>query len=306
MNIRWLKDFIALADYQKFTVAAQVTSSSQAAFSRRIQQLEKHFQTELFDRQRNPIKLTAAGKQLYPTAIELIKMAESCEDSLRNEISPVVIGSLHTLSCNFFPSWFANIHRQISPPILTKIDSSIRSTSSYFNALRSGRADFIIFYNTKEYKAFFSEDEYHTFHLAFDKLIWVCSKSFAQSQLDLAYIPYLSYSKSAQLADLCQPLIERTPTAQRLQVIFKSSISEALIPMVIEQIGVACVPESAARYDIENGRLIQIWPEYTEELEVVLIAPKKSVKVNSEAERLLSFIKSRTHRTLTPDGLTRG
>jgi len=138
MKIRWLKDFLALADYQKFTVAAQVCASSQAAFSRRIQQLEQHLQVELFNRKRTPIKLTPEGKRLYPIAQELIEIAENCKSSLRPQTNPVVIASLHTLACNFFPKWFCQIYRDMEKPVLTQIDSGIRSISSYQASLRSG------------------------------------------------------------------------------------------------------------------------------------------------------------------------
>lgn len=85
MNIRWLKDFITLADCQKFSLAAQINASSQAAFSRRIQQLEQHLNVELFDRSQTPVKLTPEGKRLYPVASEMVQMADRCEEMVANK-----------------------------------------------------------------------------------------------------------------------------------------------------------------------------------------------------------------------------
>ncbi len=292
MNIRWLKDFITLADYQKFTVAAQVCSSSQAAFSRRIQQLEQHLQVKLFNRKRTPIKLTPEGQRLYPIAQELIEIAENCKLSIKSKTSPVVIASLHTLACNFFPQWFGQIYRSMENPVLTHIDSGIRSISSYQTSLRSGRADCILFYNTEHYQAFFPHNEFEIVKVSTDKLIWVCGSNFDKQLLNTASIPYMSYAKSAQLAELSQPLLERTPATKNLHQIFQSTVSEALIPMLQQNIAIACVPSSSAEKHLMNKSLTQIWPEYTEMLNIVLIRLISSIKENTESDRFFSYIKN--------------
>ena len=70
MNIDWYEDFLALADTGKFTAAASMRGSSQSALSRRIQLLEAHLGATLIDRERNPVRLTAAGEALLPNAVD--------------------------------------------------------------------------------------------------------------------------------------------------------------------------------------------------------------------------------------------
>lgn len=271
MNIRWLKDFITLADCQKFSLAAQINASSQAAFSRRIQQLEQHLSVELFDRSQTPVKLTPEGKRLYPVASEMVQMADRCEEMVANKPNPMTIASLHTLACNFFPQWFTQILNHMENPMVTSIDSGVRSVTGYQAALQSQRADCLLFYRGSEGTKYFESEEFEVVKLADDALIWVCGTTFPLERLEDNLIPHLTYAPSSQLLELSLPLLNATPQAKKLSVIFQSTISESLLPMAIQGNGVTCIPYSVAKEYIENHRLIHIWKEYSQPLEIVLI-----------------------------------
>ncbi|KUI98722.1 LysR family transcriptional regulator [Vibrio sp. MEBiC08052] len=271
MNVRWLKDFITLADCQKFSLAAQLNASSQAAFSRRIQQLEQHLNVELFDRSRTPVKLTPEGKRLYPIAAEMVQMAERCEEMVANKPNPMVFASLHTLACNFFPQWFTQILNYMTTPLVSSIDSGVRSVTGYQAALQSQRADCLLFYQSNQAARYFESDEFEVLKLADDALIWVCGTSFSLELLEEVSIPHLTYAPSSQLLELSQPLFNATPQAKKLSVVFQSTISESLLPMAIHGNGVACIPYSVAKAYIDDGRLVHIWSDYREPLEIVLV-----------------------------------
>lgn len=271
MNVRWLKDFITLADCQKFSLAAQLNASSQAAFSRRIQQLEQHLNVELFDRSRTPVKLTPEGKRLYPVAAEMVQMAERCEEMVANKPNPMVFASLHTLACNFFPQWFSQILKRMTTPLVSSIDSGVRSVTGYQAALQSQRADCLLFYQSDEAARYFESDEFEVLKLADDTLIWVCGSTFSLDVLEQASIPHLTYAPSSQLLELSLPLLNATPHAKKLSVVFQSTISESLLPMAIHGNGVACIPYSVAKEYIDDGRLIHIWQQYSAALEIVLV-----------------------------------
>ncbi|WP_413282940.1 LysR family transcriptional regulator [Vibrio sp. MA40-2] len=271
MNIRWLKDFITLADCQKFSVAARLNASSQAAFSRRIQQLEQHLKVELFDRSSTPIKMTIEGKRLYPIASEMVHISERCEEMITTKDNPIVIASLHTLACNFFPQWYTHILNRVDSPLLTSIDSGVRSVSGYQAALQSQRADCLLFYQNAFVANYFESDDFEVLKLADDELIWVCGAHFSQARLEQNDIPHLTYAASSQLLELSAPLISITPQSQQLSAYFQSTISESLLPMAIHGHGVACIPKTVALPYIEDGRLIHIWCDYKIPLEITLI-----------------------------------
>lgn len=276
MNIRWLKDFLTLADCQKFSLAAQLNASSQAAFSRRIQQLEQHLNVELFDRSQTPVKLTPEGKRLYPVASEMVSMAERCEELVANKPNPMTIASLHTLACNFFPQWFTQVLQRVESRWVTSIDSGVRSVTGYQSALQSQRADCLLFYRGTKDNKYFESEEFDVLKLAEDALIWVCGSNFPLTKLNGQIIPHLTYAPSSQLFELSLPLMNATPQAKKLSVVFQSTISESLLPMAIQGNGVACIPHSVAKEYLKKGQLVHIWQECREPLEIVLIRSRES------------------------------
>jgi len=68
-SISGLTSFIAAAEYQSFTLAAGKLKLSQGAISRHIRELEGHLGTRLFERVRQRVLLTEAGK-LYLSSVK--------------------------------------------------------------------------------------------------------------------------------------------------------------------------------------------------------------------------------------------
>lgn len=65
MEIKWIQDFISLAEHCSFSRSAVERSITQSALSRRIRALETWIGVELVDRSTYPIRLTPAGKVFY-------------------------------------------------------------------------------------------------------------------------------------------------------------------------------------------------------------------------------------------------
>ena len=62
MQLKWLEDFIALAQERSFTRAAEIRHVTHPAFGRRIQALEAWAGTALVERSGGPVKLPPAGQ----------------------------------------------------------------------------------------------------------------------------------------------------------------------------------------------------------------------------------------------------
>lgn len=76
MQIKWLLDFLSLAQTKSFSKAAEERSVSQSALSRRIQAFEHWVGTELVDRSCYPVRLTSKGRavqeQIAPLMSQLM------------------------------------------------------------------------------------------------------------------------------------------------------------------------------------------------------------------------------------------
>ncbi|MFJ8749548.1 LysR family transcriptional regulator [Streptomyces sp. NPDC102441] len=79
---RDLRYFTAVAEELSFTRAAQRLFVSQPALSKQIRMLEKQTGSELFDRDRRTVRLTAAGEALLPHARTVLAAWEAAERAL--------------------------------------------------------------------------------------------------------------------------------------------------------------------------------------------------------------------------------
>lgn len=84
MTIRHLKIFIAVADCGKMRQAAEKLYISQPSVSQAIQELERYYNVQLFDRLSQKIYLTENGKQLLAYARHVVSAFEEMDLQMKN------------------------------------------------------------------------------------------------------------------------------------------------------------------------------------------------------------------------------
>ncbi|WP_448568761.1 LysR family transcriptional regulator [Thalassotalea ganghwensis] len=82
MDIRVLKTFLQVAEIKHFGKAAENLYITQAAVSARIKQLEEFYDAQLFIRDKNNLKLTAAGEELLSHAQLMVAQMEQSKQAL--------------------------------------------------------------------------------------------------------------------------------------------------------------------------------------------------------------------------------
>jgi DNA-binding transcriptional LysR family regulator len=105
MKFRQIEYFVAAAEELNFTHAADRLHVSQPPFSKQIHELEGELMIELFERQRQGVALTPAGKSFL---IDARRILEDCEASIRKaqrisrgEIGELAIGYISALTHDF-------------------------------------------------------------------------------------------------------------------------------------------------------------------------------------------------------------
>ncbi|USD67595.1 LysR family transcriptional regulator [Vibrio sp. SCSIO 43136] len=82
MDVKVFRTFLEVANQKHFGRAAENLYITQAAVSARIKQLETFFDTKLFTRDRNAIKLTSAGERLVSYAEVMVTTLEQAKFEL--------------------------------------------------------------------------------------------------------------------------------------------------------------------------------------------------------------------------------
>jgi len=98
-TLKQLQVFLAVANHQNVSVAANELSMSQSATSTALKELEQRFDLPLFDRVGKRLQLNEQGALLRPQAAALISQAQQIETSLirHSEVGELKIGATLTI-----------------------------------------------------------------------------------------------------------------------------------------------------------------------------------------------------------------
>ena len=105
MQLVELRTFLAVAEEKSFSAAAQRLFITQPAISKRIQSLENHLGTPLFDRIGKRVYLTEAGSLLIDRAETMLRLAKDTEKEIFN-LNDTISGRL-----NLATSHHIGLHR---------------------------------------------------------------------------------------------------------------------------------------------------------------------------------------------------
>ena len=141
MELRHLRYFVAVAEQQSFTRAAEKLFIAQPPLSRQIQQLEEELGVQLFERGARPLKLTEAGQFFYGHAQQLLAKAADLK-SMTQRISHIehnlavgyVASTLYGMLPRIIYRW-----RQQYPD--TPITLHEMGTGEQISALKEGKID---------------------------------------------------------------------------------------------------------------------------------------------------------------------
>lgn len=105
MEIEQLRQFLAVAEHQNFTRAAEMIGLSQPALSRSIAKLEEELGQPVFERQTRKVKLSDAGQLLLRRAQQLIGIVDDtiAEISDDGESGRIRIAAIPTIAPFYLP-----------------------------------------------------------------------------------------------------------------------------------------------------------------------------------------------------------
>jgi len=83
MELQQLRYFVAVAETENVGRAAERLHISQSPLSRQIRQLEDHLELQLFERVKQRVRLTTAGREFLGEARHLLAQAERVEEQAR-------------------------------------------------------------------------------------------------------------------------------------------------------------------------------------------------------------------------------
>lgn len=177
VELKWLEDFVTLADTSSFSRAADLRNVTQPAFSRRIKQLESWLGATLISRATMPAELTPAGRNFLPVAQEAIRTFYAAREALRPSHEPGLIrfAALHTLTVTFFPRWLKTLEGA-GGAFSTSLIPDRGGIEANLDALVGDEADFFLTYAHPEVPFHLDRGQFASLTVGRDRLVPLVSE----------------------------------------------------------------------------------------------------------------------------------
>lgn len=295
MEIKWLEDFVTLAQTSSFSRAAEIRHITQPAFSRRIKQLETWLGAPLISRASIPPELTTAGRNFLPIAQDAIRTFTTARENLRPETELLRFAALHTLTVTFFPQWLQSLPQTyVWGTALTPDRGGIEANLA---ALVDNEADLFLTYAQDLVRIELDKQRFASIKVGSDRLIPVCAPQillrgkalegpalFERALQQKASLPYLSYGETSFFGVALRRMFADRPNFKR-HVLHENTISAGLLSMARTGAGLCWLPESLVAEDIATGRLLMATedPQWALDLDIRLYRHLESTSPKLEA-----------------------
>jgi DNA-binding transcriptional LysR family regulator len=270
VELKWLEDFLSLAQTRSFSRSAEARHVTQSAFSRRIRALELWLGVNLVDRSTYPTTLTPEGRRFRDTAEESVRVLLGARADLRaglESAEPLVrIAGLHTLALTFFPAWFRALAARTGPVATRLLPDDFHDC---LQALVEGGSDFLLTFHHPGVPIPLDPELYPHRVVGADALVPVRSPDLAQN----GPVPRLGYGRDSFLGRVSQ-LAEAELGLPPGPVAHANPMAEALKCMALEGHGLAFVPRSLVTRELAEGRLVTAGPAVPLEIRLYRNAAK--------------------------------
>lgn len=248
MNINQLKYFIAVAEYNSFTKAANQYYISQTAITQQIHALETQLGVSLIDRTKRPIALTPAGNVFLLEAKAILERMNAAMSKVHDASTGLVgtlrIGYTKGYERSNLSNILSNFHRDY-PNILStcyRCDTDLLAAGLFNN-------DYDIIF-TWDSTNILQEDniEYKLIELAPLSVALYSShplarkNSLTRRELKNEDILYMSPSGSAESYGDNHFLELYKQAGYRPKILFRSSDTESILMMVAAEEGISILP----------------------------------------------------------------
>jgi DNA-binding transcriptional LysR family regulator len=297
MQLKWLEDFVALAQTRSFSRAAELRHVTHPAFGRRIKALEAWAGTPLVERGSVPVTLTAAGASLLDNAQQMAGNLSHARDELLDaagrQASTVTLATGRTLARTMLADLLMRVKPLLAQGELRILTRSLTETAQM---LERGEADFMLIYHHPLIALRLSAKQYAHLTLAQDKLVPV-TRANAQGRGQHGFgakatTPYLAYGGTLALGRLVEDHLANNPHAPRLHRVIECDSADAVYEYALKGLGVAWLPWSMVSGACKAGQLVVLGDAHLEvRFEVRVYRAKR--RMNALAERMWQVLEQR-------------
>ncbi|MES1040910.1 LysR family transcriptional regulator [Peribacillus simplex] len=259
MKLENLKMFCLVVDEGSISQAARLSFLSQPAVTRQIHQLENYYNTLLFDREEGRLRVTEAGKLLYPFAKAIVNdfnhSKEVIQQSTGEYNANLIVGASLTIGEYFLPSLLGRFKKQ-QPEI--KVTLTIKNTPRVLEDLSNDVIDLALVEGLVENTDFIVDK------FAEDELILVCPsdhpwKDRKEIQLEELGNERMIWRESISGTRLIvENMLREHGVLEKIESYMEIGSTQAIKSAVEAGLGVSILPRLTVARELEQGFLRKV------------------------------------------------
>ncbi|MFA1710308.1 LysR family transcriptional regulator [Peribacillus frigoritolerans] len=259
MKLENLKMFCLVVDEGSISQAARLSFLSQPAVTRQIHQLENYYNTLLFDREEGRLRVTEAGKLLYPFAKAIVNdfnhSKEVIQQSTGKYNANLIVGASLTIGEYLLPSLLGRFKKQ-QPEI--KVTLTIKNTPRVLEDLSNDVIDLALVEGLVENTDFIVDK------FAEDELILVCPsdhpwKDRKEIQLEELGNERMIWRESISGTRLIvENMLKEHGVLEKIESYMEIGSTQAIKSAVEAGLGISILPRLTVARELEQGFLREV------------------------------------------------
>ncbi|MGE7903105.1 LysR family transcriptional regulator [Peribacillus sp. NPDC094092] len=259
MKLENLKMFCLVVDEGSISQAARLSFLSQPAVTRQIHQLENYYNTLLFDREEGRLRVTEAGKLLYPFAKAIVndfnQSKEVIQQSTGKYNANLIVGASLTIGEYLLPSLLGRFKKQ-QPEI--KVTLTIKNTPRVLEDLSNDVIDLALVEGLVENSDFIVDK------FAEDELILVCPsdhpwKDRKEIQLEELGNERMIWRESISGTRLIvENMLREHGVLEKIDSYMEIGSTQAIKSAVEAGLGISILPRLTVARELQQGYLREV------------------------------------------------
>lgn len=252
MSLHHLRVFLAVADAQSISKAAERLMVSQPSVSQVIAELEKTYSVRLFDRIGRKIYITESGSYLQRYARQITDLYDEMERGITDceERGVLRIGASLTVGSTVLPELISDLQAKM-PALHSNV--TVKNTADIEQMLLKNELDIALV------EGYVHSSELTQHAVADDEVVLVCGKGHPMYQTTVAskeQIAGISVILREQGSGT-RELFERTMSTNELpwNVCWESADSDGIVAAAIHGLGVGVIAKRLVLREAEEGSL---------------------------------------------------
>ncbi|MGZ6550720.1 MAG: LysR family transcriptional regulator [Tumebacillaceae bacterium] len=250
MNIETLEMFLTIARFGSINKAAEALYLAQSTVTHRLKQLERNLQTPLFVRTSSGVALTPEGKRFVPVATSIVEQMRSFTQEAGTQ-TPLTITAGKAFVAYELPR-LLGAYRRKHPKFTCYVKSTLYEES--ITALLTGTADLAVL----------GAEVYHPqlqqVFLPSDRIVLITAPDHPWSTAFPGFENW-GLQETITFGDGSAPFRQRIDRFLAEHGVFPNVIMEldsmgAVKGMVMQNLGVAMLPERVIREEVAGGYLV--------------------------------------------------